>query len=146
MMIFLGWYITNKFNFNYREVIELVALPIAIPMLGMVFITVLTDGTLFTGDTLLGIISLPLLLAVVVAVLYPLLLLPALLILRLKQNYGDNHIVFFLLSALIGGFTLSMVSLELEVILTGMILTLLSVLTQYYYFDKKREIERRKIK
>ena len=48
--------------------------------------------------------------------------------------------VFFFLSSLIGGATLSVFALKLEVILTGMFFTLLSVLVQYYYFDKKRNL------
>ena len=47
--------------------------------------------------------------------------------------------IFFFLATLTGGLTLSMVSMKAEVVITGMIFTLLSVLTQYYYFDRKRE-------
>ena len=109
-------------------------------MLGTVFIAFFTDNTPFTSDTLLALIGLPILLAFVVAVMYPILLIPALLILILKQNYGDKPMLFFFLSTVIGGLILSLVSLEIEYILTGMFFALLSVLTQYYYFDKKREV------
>ena len=84
IMILVGLYVMKKFDFNYREVLELLSLPIAIPMIGTVVITLFTESTPFTFDTLWGLIGLPLLLAFVVAVVYPLLLLPVLLILIIK--------------------------------------------------------------
>jgi hypothetical protein len=143
IMIFVGGYATKKFDFSYREILELMSLPIAIPM----FITVLFSRDIhLTPDTLLGLIALPLLLAFIVAFAYPVLVLPVLLILVIKQNYIDKPIVVFFLSTLVGGLTLSMVSLEVYPILTGMILTLLSILIQYYYLDKKRKERQEAIK
>ena len=140
IMIFVGIHIINKFDFNKREVLELISLPMAIPMFGIIFISLFTDNTPFTSDTVMGLVSSPLLVAFVVAVVYPMLILPVLLILTIKQNYKEKPMVFFFLSSLIGGATLSVFALKLEVILTGMFFTLLSVLVQYYYFDKKRNL------
>lgn len=138
LMVLLGWYVSNKLQFNKRELLELISLPIIIPILGTIVITIVTDITSVTNDMLLGLLFSPILLALIVALLYPLLLLPSLLILMLKEKYKHTPIVFFFFSALVGGLSLGMLSLELDVILTGMILSLLSVLIQYYYFDKKR--------
>ncbi len=134
-MLLLGWYSIKKFDFNKREMIELLSLPIAIPMIGIALVTLLTN---ISTDTILGLIFFPLLIAFIVGIAYPLLLIPVLLILWIKKEYRAKPITFFFLSTLIGGVTLSIVSLELEVILVGMGLSLASVLIQYFYFDKRR--------
>ena len=136
-MLLLGWYSIKKFDFNKREMIELLSLPIAIPMIGIALVTLLTN---ISTDTILGLIFFPLLIAFIVGIAYPLLLIPVLLILWIKKEYRAKPITFFFLSTLIGGVTLSIVSLELEVILVGMGLSLASVLIQYFYFDKRRLI------
>jgi len=137
-MLLIGYYAMKEFSFNYREVLELITLPIAIPMI----VTVLLGRDFsFSFDLLLGlIVGIPLFLAVVVVVFYPILILPAFLVLAIKKHYVDKPMVVFFLSTLVGGAIASLVSLELEVIFTGMLLLFLSVLIQYYYFDKNRKL------
>jgi len=79
-------------------------------------------------------------LAVLFGVLFflPLLLIPATVIVKLKQDYKEQPVILFLFSTLMGGLILSITG-KWEMIIIGMLFALVSVLIQYYFLDKNRK-------
>ena len=139
-MMIVGFNVIEKFEFNKREVLELVSLPVAIPWIFTILVTSLQKGNFFTIDTLFGLIFSPLVFAFVILFMLPVLLLPTLIILILKQNFIDKPMFFFFISTLTIGILLSILSFDFYMVVVGMGLTLLSTLVQYYYFDKNRKL------
>ena len=134
----IGYFVVEKFDLNRREIMELLLLPLVMPGVLTFVVKILTVENFISSETLLGLLVSPILLLIIVIVVLPILLVPTLLILIMKKNYKNQPIVFFFISSLIGGLIASLIALEIEVILTGIILALFSVMIQYYYFDKKR--------
>ena len=134
----IGYFVVEKFDLNRREIMELLLLPLVMPGVLTFVVKILTVENFISSETLLGLLVSPILLLIIVIVVLPILLVPTLLILIMKKNYKNQPIVFFFISSLIGGLIASLIALEIEVILTGIILALFSVMIQYFYFDKKR--------
>jgi len=134
--IVFATYMKNKFVLNQREIIELVVLPILMPLaLGVL----VEFKTLSLEDFIYLPLQLPL--AVLFGVLFflPLLLIPATVIVKLKQDYKEQPLILFFFSTLMGGLILSITG-NWEMIIIGMLFALVSVLIQYYFLDKNRKL------
>jgi len=128
-------YMKNKFVLNQREIIELVVLPILMPLT----LGILVEFKTFSLEDFIYLpLQLPLTVLFGVLFFLPLLLIPAAVIVKLKQDYKEQPLILFLLSTLMGGLILSITG-KWEMIIIGMLFALVSVLIQYYFLDKNRK-------
>ena len=128
-------YMKNTFSLSKKSIIELAVLPLLIPVLLVALVEIGSKH-----NNLEELLFFPF--AVIIAVLLslPLVLIPAVLITKLKEDYKKKPVLFFIFSTLIGGLSLSIFG-DWEPIVVGMLLAFFSVLIQYVFLDKKNRIK-----